>query len=205
MSVDVKVIFAKNIKKLRKQKNLTQLELGEALGLGKTTISEWESAKKLPNAGSIQKIANFFGIPNSVLFEEEHVPITIMEEIVHLPIIGKISCGSNELALQEIEAYEPTPKQWLNEGEFFYLKANGEKMTGLRIRNGDLLLIKKQALVENGKIAVMLMKEEVMLKRVYKRDGIFFLQSEDPEIPPIIIDEGEALILGKLIKVIINL
>lgn len=206
MSVnDVKVIFSKNIKRLRSSKNLTQQELGEILGLGKTTVSEWESAKKLPNAGSIQKVANFFNVPNSVLFEEPGVSHTIYEEMIHLPIVGKISCGDGVFAFEDIEGHEPTPKEWLNGGEYFYLRAKGDSMNGARIHNDDLLLIRMQPEVEEGEIAAVLIEEEAMLKRVYHRGDNVILQSENPAFPPIICAIGDVKIIGKLKKIVINL
>lgn len=41
-----------------------------------------------------------------------------------------------------------------------HLKAHGDSMTGARINNGDLLLIRKQPEVENGEIAAVLINNE---------------------------------------------
>lgn len=208
---DVKEIFASNISKLRNQKNLTQKELADHLGLGKTTISEWESAKKLPNAGSIEKVAEFFGVPKSQLFEtkkeQEEMVYEKVSETVLLPIVGKISCGDGLIAFEEIDEYEPTPKEWLGTGEHFYLTAKGDSMKNARIEDGDLLLIRRQEDVENGEIAAVLIDDEAVLKRVYKNNGTVILQSENHEYQPIILNgnnEQNIRIIGKLKKVVLN-
>lgn len=205
---DVKKIFAKNIHKLRKNKNLTQKELGEALELGKTTISQWESAQKLPNAGSIEKIAHFFNVPKSTLFEEGNTQFSSYGHVLNLPVVGKISCGNGVIAYEEIENYEPTPEEWADGGEYFYLIAQGDSMSGARIHNGDLLLIRRQEEVEDGEIAAVLVNEDVFLKRVYKQeDGSLILQSENPMYGPIVAKPGEdclVRVIGKLKKLIIN-
>lgn len=204
---DVKKIFAKNILKLRKNKNLTQKELGEALELGKTTISQWESAQKLPNAGSIEKIAGFFNVPKSTLFEEGNGQFSTYGHLINLPVVGKVSCGDGILAYEEIESYEPTPEDWLSGGEYFYLIAEGDSMTGARIHDGDLVLIRQQNEVEDGEIAAVLINEEVFLKRVYKQNNTLILQSENPNYAPIIADPKNDCVIrviGKLKKAIIN-
>ena len=122
-----------------------------------------------------------------------------------LPIVGRIACGNGQLAYQDIEGYEATPKEWLNGGEYFYLRAKGNSMTGARINDGDLLLIRKQPAVEEGEIAAVIINDEAMLKRVYFRDGKLILQSENPNFPPEIVTEGDVTIIGKLKKLIVNM
>lgn len=206
--LDVKEIFAKNILKLRKHKNLTQKELGEALELGKTTISQWESAQKLPNAGSIEKIAAFFGVPKSTLFEEGSNQFASFGRMINLPVVRKVSCDNGVIAFEEIERYEETPEEWIKDGDYFYLEAKGDSMIGARIHNGDLALIRQQSDVEEGEIAAVLIDNEVFLKRVFKQNGSpLILQSENPSYPPIVVnlnDNQIVKILGKLNKLIIN-
>ena len=66
------------IKGLRKQKGLSQDELGEALGISQTYLSQIESEKKVPAAATVAKVATFFEIPSGVLawmsIEEKDVP-----------------------------------------------------------------------------------------------------------------------------------
>lgn len=204
---NVKEIFAKNILKLRKHKNLTQLELGEQLSLGKTTISQWESAQKLPNAGSIEKIAAFFNVPKSTLFEEGSGQFASYGHLVNLPVVGKASCGNGVLAYEEIISYEPTPEDWINGDDYFYLVAKGDSMTGARICDGDLLLIRQQPSVEDGEIAAVLIDDEIFLKKVYKQHGTIILQSENPAYPPMVVEHNKyknVKVIGKLKKVLIN-
>lgn len=121
-----------------------------------------------------------------------------------LPIVGHISCGNGALAFEEIEGYEPTPKEWVKGGEYFYLRAKGDSMTGARIHDGDLLLIRKQPQVEYGEIAAVLIEDEARLKRIYQNKGQLVLQSENPKYPPVFSPPTDVHIIGKLKKVIIK-
>lgn len=204
---DVKKIFARNINRLRKNRNLTQQELAESLELGKTTVSQWESAQKLPNAASIEKISLFFQIPSSALFEEGNGQYVSLERLVHVPVAGKVSCGNGTMVIEEIEAYEATPEQWLQGGSYFYLRAQGDSMINARISDGDLLLLREQREIENGEIAAVLINDKLYLKRVYIQEGTMVLQSENSDYSPIVVSSDDSttiFILGKLKKVIIN-
>ena len=55
-------MFGERIRLLRTQKEMTQEELGKFLGVGKTTISQYESEARTPDAGMLTRIATFFGV-----------------------------------------------------------------------------------------------------------------------------------------------
>nr|WP_259549216.1 S24 family peptidase [Heyndrickxia oleronia] len=117
----------------------------------------------------------------------------------------KFLCGPGVLAFEEIEGYEETPLDWLNGGEYFYLRAKGDSMVNARILDGDLLLIRRQNDVENGEIAAVAIGDEAVLKRVYKTNNNIILQSENPNYPPIVLDDKKNIrIIGKLKKVVLN-
>ena len=54
--------FNEKLQMLRKQKGLTQEELGEILLVSRTAISKWESGRGYPNIDSLKEIAKFFGL-----------------------------------------------------------------------------------------------------------------------------------------------
>lgn len=50
------------LRKYRLDKNLTQEQLANMLGVAKTTISMWESGDRKPDIFMLKKIADLFGI-----------------------------------------------------------------------------------------------------------------------------------------------
>lgn len=50
-------IFPQRLKKFRKEKGLTQKELGERLGVKQNTFTNWENGKREPNLSTILKLA----------------------------------------------------------------------------------------------------------------------------------------------------
>ena len=58
-----------NIKALRKEYKLSQKELAVIAGVTDKAVSAWETGKKDPRMGVIEKIANHFGIQKSAIIE----------------------------------------------------------------------------------------------------------------------------------------
>lgn len=62
--------ISKNIKKLRLEHNLSQKEFAKIAGVSDKAVSTWENGTKEPRMGTIQKIADFFGIKKSDIIED---------------------------------------------------------------------------------------------------------------------------------------
>lgn len=71
--------FNEKLQELRKQKDLTQEELSEALFVSRTAVSKWESGRGYPNIDSLKAIAKFFGVTVDELLSGEQV-LSIAEE-----------------------------------------------------------------------------------------------------------------------------
>jgi repressor LexA len=195
------------IKKLRESKKLSVEEFANRVGIAKSTLSRYENEQRDFPINDIGKYADVLGETVEYLLGITDVPGKISTELKLLPIVGRIACGDGGLAYEDIEGYEPTPKEWLNGGEYFYLKAKGDSMTGARIFEGDLLLIRKQEEVLDGEIAAVLIDEDAVLKRVFKRGETLVLQSENPKYAPIVCEAGNCYnvkIIGKLKRVSIR-
>lgn len=54
--------FGDKLKKLRSEKNMTQEELAKLFNTGKASISNYENNSRLPDAITISKYADFFGV-----------------------------------------------------------------------------------------------------------------------------------------------
>lgn len=59
--------FGYNLKKLRKNRNLTQEELGLQVGLSKAVVSKYENSMGYPTFDMLIKIAAFFGVTTDYL------------------------------------------------------------------------------------------------------------------------------------------
>ena len=60
--------IGKNIKQLRQQKNLTQEQVAEKLGVSYQAVSKWENNANTPDIALLPKIANLLGTSIDALF-----------------------------------------------------------------------------------------------------------------------------------------
>ena len=64
------VCIGKNIKRLRRELGLTQVELARRLGVTCQAISKWETQANSPDIALIPKIAGVLGVSIDELFRE---------------------------------------------------------------------------------------------------------------------------------------
>ena len=98
----------------------------------------------------------------------------MVDSCLIVPIVGEISCGSLLLAEENITDYVPIPKQVVEEGTYFMLRAKGDSMINAGIDSGDYVIIRQQNTADDGDIVVALVDDEATLKRFYK--------TEDPHV-----------------------
>lgn len=55
-------MFASNLKQLRKEKKLSQAELGDILKLSQRTISSYENRERFPDQTTLNNIADYFAV-----------------------------------------------------------------------------------------------------------------------------------------------
>ncbi|HEB77999.1 MAG TPA: translesion error-prone DNA polymerase V autoproteolytic subunit [Methylothermaceae bacterium] len=79
----------------------------------------------------------------------------------------------------------------------FFVRVEGDSMTGAGIHHGDLLVVDRALEPKPGDIVVAVVDGELTVKRLEARDGRLWLMPENPDYPPLEIREGtEFLIWG---------
>ena len=107
------------------------------------------------------------------------------------PLVGDIACGQPSFAEENIEASYALPEAIFGKGELFMLHTHGDSMIDAGIREGDLIVVKKQNTADDGQIVVALIDGEVTLKRLFRRNGKIVLHPENKEMNDIIVDHCE--------------
>lgn len=60
-------IFCERLKDLRKENNLSTMQLANVLGVGDSTISRWENGLRVPSIDHLYNIAIFFKVSSDYL------------------------------------------------------------------------------------------------------------------------------------------
>lgn len=194
-------IIAKNLKRLMDDRELSNVELSEIIGVSESTVGKWLLEKSIPRMGAIEKLASYFHINKSDLLEDRSNAKEIKLDIEprKIPILGKIAAGTPILAVENHEDYFDT-SEFINAD--FALQIQGDSMIGSRIYDGDIVFLKKQSFIDNGQIGAFLIDGEATLKIFNKQNNTVMLLSSNPSYSPIVLSpDKENLILGKLIGV----
>ena len=115
--------------------------------------------------------------------------------------VRKIAAGSPLLAVENIESYFPIPSEYLPNAQTFLLEVQGESMINAGVLPGDHILVQQQNNAENGEMIVALIDDSATVKTFYREDGYIRLQPENDTMDPILVQETQLHILGKVIGV----
>lgn len=80
-------ILGNRIKKFREQLGLTQAQLAKKIGVGATTIANYETAYSTPNPVKIKKLADALGVDRSVFYADDRVDEHMLQQGVSANII----------------------------------------------------------------------------------------------------------------------
>lgn len=173
----------------------TVREIGKDLGVSSPATIHTH-LNKLVEKGFIKKD----GAKNraiELLVENEFVKKD--EDVIEVPLLGKITAGSPIEAIEMPDEYFSLPAYLVpNNKDVFTLRVSGTSMINAGILDDDIVIVQRQSVARNGEIIVAMTDEnEVTLKTYYKEDGYFRLQPENDTMDPIILDN--VIILGKAI------
>ncbi len=79
--------FSDNLRNLRLERGLTQMDLARGLGTSQSSITAWELEKREPDFRTVRKIADYFNVPVSALLPSDDVIdnhyVTVVAESLH--------------------------------------------------------------------------------------------------------------------------
>jgi len=201
------------LKELRRSRGLTQEELGQAIGVQKAAICKYETGRVTLPPEAMMRLCDFFGVSADHLMGRDVIPFLKSEnsslsrrlmplpETVGVPLVGRVHAGLPILAEENITEYIPLPAEEVRSGEYFYMEVEGDCMLGACIPEGALVLVRMQSRLENGQIGVVRLEDQVLLRRVKWMPPQLMLIPANVNYEPMIIDSGDAQIVGRVVEV----
>ena len=211
--------IGKRIKQRREELGMTQEELGNLLWLNKSTIQRYEAGKiakiKLPVIHAMAKQLNVSpewlilhsdemgsfherfdlykdGKAETVDDLEPNAIILPQEKIHMIPVFGSVAAGFGAYASSDIIEYIPLYiENDCDVENTICITVKGQSMYP-KIEEGDRIVVRRQDSVDNGRIAVVMIGDEAVVKRVECEKNKLTLISINPEYPPRVI-EGKDL------------
>ena len=194
----------KRIKSRRLELGWTTDELAKRMGYkDRSSISKIENGKADIPQSKVKEFAEVLDTSVSWLIgidDEDNRstapaprPITKgfveLPEMVQVPLIGSIACGTPITAEQNVKSYIGVPAAWHAD---FALECHGDSMAPT-ICDGDVVCIRSQPEVEQGQIAAVRIGEEATLKHCYYQNDVVQLIADNPSVCPPMVYTGPDL------------
>ena len=100
--MDLKKAFGKKLRTIRKQREITQEELSEALDLSVVQVSRLECGHHFPSAQHIQLIADVLGVEVQSLFDFKKNQESIVKRSNKEKLISMIKRENSDIVIQII-------------------------------------------------------------------------------------------------------
>jgi repressor LexA len=102
-----------------------------------------------------------------------------------VPILGRVAAGRPLLAVENREGALCLDNFLLGNGNHFALRVQGDSMINAGIQEGDYAIVRQQDAANPGDIVVVLLGEEVTVKRLRRKGSELFLEAANVAYEPI--------------------
>lgn len=183
--------IGKMINQRRTELKLTLEQVGQAVGVGKSTVKKWEDGyisnmrrDKIALLAKVLKMNPVSFITGEFKEEDQATPLP-QTNVFMRPVYDSISAGFGVIAQDVPVDYMPTYITCPSEQDkYIWINVHGDSMSPL-IDDGSKILVKKQSSVDSGQIAAVLVDdEEAVVKKVLYNDNTVELHSVNPYYPP---------------------
>lgn len=184
--------IGKMINQRRTELKLTLEQVGQAVGVGKSTVKKWEDGyisnmrrDKIALLAKVLKMNPVSFITGEFKEEEEQAIPLPQTNVFMRPVYDSISAGFGVIAQDVPVDYMPTYITCPSEQDkYIWINVHGDSMSPL-IDDGSKILVKKQPSVDSGQIAAVLVDdEEAVVKKILYNDNTVELHSVNPYYPP---------------------
>lgn len=189
-----------SLKIIRERKGVSQAAVAKELGISRQVYNNYELGKRQADYETLLRLAEYFGTTVENLIrdtpeledEKPNASIPPSDKVHMIPIFGSVAAGFGAYADSDILGYMPLVVENSYDVEnTLIIKVEGESMYPT-ICDGDKIVVRKQDSVDNGRIAVVMIGDEAVVKRIECDKNKLILHSINPMFSPRVI-EGEAL------------
>lgn len=200
-----------NIKKLRNDNHLTQEELGKIANVSSMAVSQWENDRAVPRMGAVQLLADYFGVPKSVIIDDDSMgeystQTPVAYEVVgsvEVPVYGKVHAGILAEHDEVVDTTRIPDFVAAQSPNVFVVHSEGDCMDKDFGVNDDLVINPDKEPVNGSIVVAILDGVEYIVRRIFKTAQTLILapNSHNPEHKDIVItaDSGRTVEIGGVV------
>jgi repressor LexA len=118
-----------------------------------------------------------------------------------IPLLGRVAAGRPIEAIQTPDTVE-VPETLVRGDDQFALKVVGDSMVDDGIREGDIIIVKRQRDARNGQTVIALIGDDATVKQYYRKGSKIELRPANARMKPFFVEEGDIQIQGIVIGLI---
>jgi repressor LexA len=154
--------------------------------------ANWQGDARERDATATNVVQGNFGARPDLTAEEAGT--------VSLPLYGRIAAGTPIEALRDHSTQIAVPPHLLGNGDHYALEVVGDSMVDAGIQDGDIVVVERRDLADNGDIVVALIDDaEVTLKRMRCKGATIALEAANPQYETRIFGPNRVKVQGRLV------
>jgi len=185
------------VRALRRQREMTQVQLAEITGLNQGYLSAIERGHRQPRNGTIRILARALSVPEAMLLGDgigHDTPQPL--ELRELPLYGTIPNGPPSASQESVEHF-PVLRH-MRSADRYCLRCEFDSMEPT-LKRGDIILVEFRNDVNpefvQGRICVCMVDGQTTLKRVTvdRTGGVrrIVLRGDNPDVQPLIVEPSQ--------------
>lgn len=154
---------------------ISDTEIARRVGVSRSTAVRWGNGSiKKVNKETLQKLNELVGYNCEPMLKG-------MDTVCTLPVLGYVKAGYDLFAEENYLGEEEASLEDTKKGDYF-LRVTGDSMKGVGIMDGSMVLVHQTKYIESGDIAVVLLGDEVTVKKVILKKKMMVLEAANPEV-----------------------
>lgn len=191
-------------------------EIGEAVNIASTSVVNY-NLNKLVDRGYLERspeVSRGLRLVKSDTPQEVGVRYAETASLLPVPLVGAIVASAPvPLPGEDFGYYYDTddmidvPQSLIGgtaRDELFALRVNGDSMIDAMVADGDIVVLKRQNVAQNGDMVAVWLRErgETTLKNYFSEGRQVRLQPANPTMEPIYVDANQVEVQGRVLAVL---
>jgi len=185
-------------------------EIGKAVKINSTSVVNY-NLNKLVKEGFISRSKD---VSRGIRLSNGETKPNMSDMFLSVPLVGQIVAGMPAPQPGEDFGYYydeesgiPVPRTLIGNNDpanVYALTVHGHSMIDAMINDGDVVVLRKQAIARNGEMVAVWLNErgETTLKHFFDEGDKVRLQPANPTMGPIYVDKDKVQIQGKVLAVL---